>query len=198
MTAEPIPTDQRARILGEAERLFRHYGYSKTTMADIAEACQMSPANLYRFFASKSDLMEAICTQIIGEQERQLDNIVRSDGSASRRMERFIQQIHEHTLENFLDNRKVHEMVVVAMEERWHAIKAHLDRVCSMMEEIIKDGVRLGEFRQQDTARAAHCAQSAMVTLCHPVVVAQKLDDEERSTPEEIARFIVSALKADT
>jgi AcrR family transcriptional regulator len=198
MTIQQIPIDQRAHILGEAVRLFRHYGYSKTTMADIAEACQMSPANLYRFFASKADLMDAICTQIMGEQEHQLYKIVHSGESASRRMERLVQQVYKHTLENLLDDKKVHEMVVVAMQERWHAVKAHLDRVCAMTEEIIKDGVRLGEFRPQDTARAARCAQSAMATLCHPVIVAQKLDDEERSTPEEIARFIINALKADT
>ena len=33
--AEERP-DSRTRILNEAERLFRHYGYSKTTVADIA------------------------------------------------------------------------------------------------------------------------------------------------------------------
>lgn len=197
MTAQHDPVDQHALILAEAERLFRHYGYSKTTMADIAQACQMSPANLYRFFASKSALVEAICAHITGEAERRLYTIVRSDESASRRLERLIQHIHNYTLENFLDNKKVHEMVVVAMEEQWHAVKAHLDRVCSMIEEIITDGVRRGEFRQQDTARAACCAQSAMVCLCHPVIVAQKLDDEDRARPEEIARFIINALKAE-
>ena len=51
--------------LSEAERLFRVYGYSKTTVADIADAARMSPANVYRFFASKSDINNAICERII-------------------------------------------------------------------------------------------------------------------------------------
>ncbi len=41
------------RILDAAERLFRHYGYSKTTVADVARDLGMSPANIYRFFASR-------------------------------------------------------------------------------------------------------------------------------------------------
>lgn len=196
MIAEHAQSDTRLRILHEAERLFRHYGYSKTTMADIADSCQMSPANLYRFFSSKSDLIEAICGKVTMEAEQRLLEIVRADESASRRLERFIVEIHNHTLENLLDHKKVHEMVVVAMEQQWHAVKAHLDRVCGYIEQIIKDGVRLGEFPRQDTARAAKWAHSAMACLCHPVVVSQKLDDEARTTPAEMAGFIVRALKA--
>ena len=59
--------ETRKRILAEAERLFRLYGYTKTTVADIAEACRMSSANVYRFFASKSDINNAICERVIAE-----------------------------------------------------------------------------------------------------------------------------------
>ncbi len=196
MTVLQAPIETRDKILAEAERLFRHYGYGKTTMADIAEACRMSPANLYRFFASKSALVEAICGQVCSEAEGRLLQIARADKSASRRLERLIQEVHHHTLENLLDHRKVHEMVVVAMEEQWHVIKAHLDRVCSYIEMIIKDGIASGEFKPQDSARAAKCVHSSMAFLCHPALVAQKLDDEQRTTPEEMARYAVASLKA--
>src|SRR6516165_8891119 len=59
----------RERILTEAERLFRVYGYTKTTVADIAEATRMSPANVYRFFATKSDINNAICERVIAKGE---------------------------------------------------------------------------------------------------------------------------------
>ncbi len=196
MTAQQVQTDSKIRILTEAERLFRHYGYAKTTMADIAEACQMSPANLYRFFTSKSALTEAICSRMISEFEQSLFQIVRADKPAVERINYFIEAIHRHTVENLLDHAKVHEMVVVAMEEQWHAIKAHLDRVCSYIELIIQDGVRRGEFPEQDTALAAKCTHSAITYLCHPVVVAQKLDDDNQTRPDQMARFVVNALKA--
>lgn len=195
MSTQQPPIDNRIKILTESERLFRHYGYSKTTMADIADGCGMSAANLYRFFPSKLALVEAICSRIISESERRLYEIVRADAPASVRLERFIKQIHEYTLENLLDHRKVHEMVVVAMEEQWHAVRAHLDRVALYIGEIIKDGIATGEFRQQDVHRAAKCVHSAIACLCHPMIVAQKLDDEERPTPKEMAALVISALK---
>jgi AcrR family transcriptional regulator len=189
-------SDPRAKILEEAERLFRHYGYAKTTMVDIADACQMSPANLYRFFTSKSALVEAICGKMCCDAERRLLEIAHSGETASQRLERFIAEIHQHTLENLLDHRKVHELVVIAMEEQWHAVKAHLDRVCLYIQQIIEDGIAKGEFPKQDTARAAKCVHSAISTLCHPVIVAQKLDEEDRARPDEMAKFIINALKA--
>ena len=195
MNVQNVSNDSRLKILAEAERLFRHYGYSKTTMADIADACQMSPANLYRFFESKSALVEAICGQITTEAERRLFEIVRSDDTAANRLERFITAIHQHTLENLLDHKKVHEMVVIAMQEQWHVVKAHLDRVRLYIEQIIKDGIASGEFRQQDPVLAARCVHSATAYLCHPVVVAQKLDDEDRVPADQMAHFLVTALK---
>ena len=196
MNAQLPPIDSRVRILTEAERLFRHYGYSKTTMADIADGCDMSAANLYRFFPSKLALVEAICTRITAECERRLYEIVHADASASVRLERFIKEMYEFTLENLLDHRKVHEMVVVAMEEQWHAVRAHIERITVYIGEIIKDGEATGEFRQQDVRRAAKCVHAAIATLCHPILVAQKLDDDERPSPSEMAALVISALKA--
>ena len=195
-TAAPSQTEIREKILDQAEQLFRHYGYAKTTMADIAEGCKMSPANLYRFFASKSALVEGICCKVTRMAEQRLLTIVNSDASASRRLELFIAQMHQNTLENLLDHRKVHEMVLVAMEENWSAIKEHLGRVCTLIERLIREGMASGEFEQQDPVRTARTVQASLVCLCHPAVVAQKLEDENRAKPDELAAFVIRSLKA--
>ena len=188
--------ETRARILTEAERLFRHYGYGKTTIADISEACGMSAANVYRFFPSKSALMEAICSRIIADMERRIVEIVRMDAPASRRLTLLIQEIHRHTMENLIDHRKVHEMVVVAMEEQWMAIRSHIDRITAHIATLIRDGIARGEFPAKNVERTAKAVHTAIICFCHPAMVAQKLDDESRVTPEEMAAFLIGALKS--
>jgi AcrR family transcriptional regulator len=188
--------DTRTRILQEAERLFRHYGYGKTTIADIAQACGMSAANVYRFFPSKSALMEAICSQLIAAFEKGLHEVVRMPVPASERLTLFFLALQRHTTENLLDHHKVHEMVVVAMEEQWLAIRSHIDRVTGLIGEIIKDGIASGEFPPRDVGRTAKCVHTAVMCFCHPVVVAQKMDDESRAQPEEMAALLISALKS--
>jgi AcrR family transcriptional regulator len=43
----------RQRIVSEALRLFKRDGYEQTTMEAIAEAAEIAPRTLYRYFASK-------------------------------------------------------------------------------------------------------------------------------------------------
>jgi AcrR family transcriptional regulator len=187
--------ETRSRILEEAERLFRVYGYSKTTVADIAQACRMSPANVYRFFTSKSAINNAICERLIAEDEEALKGIARLPIPASERITRLVVELNRRSVQNFIDNKKVHEMVMVALEERWEAIREHIHRTRDIFGTVIQDGIDSGEFRQQDVKRAAECACAAMAPLRHPVMLVQCMDDPDKPTPAEMAGFINQALK---
>ncbi len=196
MTPAPTADETRARIVAEAERLFRHYGYSKTTVADIADACAMSSANVYRFFASKSAIIQAICCVIISDLESQLHRIASADAPASQRLTQLIELLARHTAETLTHEKKVHEMAVVAMEEHWGVIERHLELIKTLIAGIIASGIEAGEFRRQDPKQAARCVHFALVGLKHPVVAAQCGRDPETPTPSEMAAFILSALKA--
>jgi AcrR family transcriptional regulator len=62
-------TGVREQILVTAERLFREIGYQKTTVADIAKALRMSPANVYRFFDSKKSINAGVARRLMSEVE---------------------------------------------------------------------------------------------------------------------------------
>jgi AcrR family transcriptional regulator len=196
MTPAPTADETRARIVTEAERLFRHYGYSKTTVADIADACAMSSANVYRFFASKSAINEAICGAIISNFEVRLRKAASADAPASKRLTELIELLARNTADMLSHEKKVHEMVVVAMEENWGAIERHLDFIETLIASIVASGIESGEFRRQDPKQAARCVHFALVGLKHPVVAAQCGADPDTPTPSEMAAFILSALKA--
>src|SRR5687768_10701647 len=48
-------TANRQRILDEAAHLFAAKGFPRTTIVELATACQCSKALLYHYFASKED-----------------------------------------------------------------------------------------------------------------------------------------------
>jgi hypothetical protein len=86
-------------------------------------------------------------------------------------------------------------MVIVAMEERWESIRSHIHRVAGLITTIIEDGIAKGEFRPQDARRSAECVSAAMASMCHPMLLAQCMNDPDKATPVEMAEFIVAALR---
>lgn len=185
-----------ARILDAGEKLFRHYGYSKTNVADIAKDLGMSPANIYRFFSSKVEIHQAICGRMLSQAYDASKAILEEKGvSAEERLRRWVHMTHRLTVDTMLDQEKVHEMVVVALERDWVVIDQHLNRLHDLVAVTIREGIEAGEFRDQDPDSAARCFGGATVLLCHPQMVAQCLAKTNRATPEELVEFALAALR---
>ena len=62
--------ENAARILIETERLLRIYGHRKVTVADIADACGFSAANVYRYFSSRRVMLDTLASHYLHEIER--------------------------------------------------------------------------------------------------------------------------------
>ncbi|MEI2298531.1 TetR family transcriptional regulator [Ensifer sp. MJa1] len=195
IVVEQTRQDNITRILDAAERLFRHFGYSKTNVADIARDLGMSPANIYRFFASKTEIHQALCGRMLAASYQMAEDICRQPLSASERLRRYVHAQHQMTVELMLDDTKVHEMVIVAIESEWHVIDKHIDRIDKLLADVIREGIAAGEFPEQDADVASRCFGAATVTLCHPQMVAQCLSKENRPSPEDLIEFAIKALK---
>jgi AcrR family transcriptional regulator len=70
----------RAAIREHALRLFREQGYSGTTVEQIAEAAEVSPATFYRYFPTKEDVvlqddLDIITTEALDAQPPELSPI---------------------------------------------------------------------------------------------------------------------------
>lgn len=194
-TIEATRQENISRILDSAERLFRHYGYSKTNVADVARDLGMSPANIYRFFASKTEIHQAVCGRMLAGSYQQALEISRLPISAADRLRQYLYTQHQLVVTAMLDQEKVHEMVIVAIERDWHVIEKHIDRIQELIEEIIRQGIAAGEFAEQDPGIASRCFGAATVNMCHPQMVAQCLSKPNRATPEELIEFVIKALR---
>lgn len=79
MTATPAEKRalaQRERILTAAQKCFIEHGFHAASMANIADAADMSPGLIYRYFGSKSQIVLAIIEQqlqLAREEMHQLD-----------------------------------------------------------------------------------------------------------------------------
>lgn len=192
---DAIRQENMTKILDSGERLFRHFGYAKTNVADIARDLGMSPANIYRFFSSKTEIHQAICLRMLDGIYHQAVEITQLPISAADRLRQYVRAQYQFTLAAMLDHEKVHEMVVVAIERDWHVIEKHIDRLHDLIEEMIRQGIAAGEFADQDPVMASRCFGAATLGLCHPQMVAQCLSKENRAMPDDLIEFAIKALR---
>jgi AcrR family transcriptional regulator len=188
-------TDVRERILVIAERLFREIGYQKTTVADIAKALHMSPANVYRFFDSKKSITAGVARRLMGEVEQASQVIVRKPDSATARLRKLFETMHRMNCERFVGDSKMHEMVAVAMEENWDVCQKHIDWLIGMTADVIGDGVASGEFYTPDIGGAALCVLTAMLRFIHPQLIAEFVD-KPTATLDQMIDFVITGLSA--
>jgi AcrR family transcriptional regulator len=190
------PDDTRARIMETAEALFRRLGFAKTTVADIAAGLDMSPANVYRFFASKDAIVEAICKRCLSEVEDRIWAIARSKAPAAQRMERLVLEILRYHKENLVGDQRVAELVVAAIENSWETIRAHKDALSNVTELILRDGVAAGEFEPVDPRDTANLIMQSVVVFTHPLLLGQCPDElpiiEARA--RDSVRFLLRAI----
>jgi AcrR family transcriptional regulator len=193
LVSEHIETDTRERILVVAERLFREIGYQKTTVADIAKALRMSPANVYRFFDSKKAINEGVACSLMGEVEAAARAIQAKPGPATERLRELLTTIHRMNSERYVGDSKLHEMVEIAMEESWDVCVAHMQRVTETIGVVIAEGAASGEFEVQDVPLAAMCACTAMIRYFHPQMIAQSVNKPGPSI-DQMIDFVLDGL----
>ncbi|MEB2845480.1 TetR family transcriptional regulator [Rhizobiales bacterium RZME27] len=193
--AADVRSENVERILDTAERLFRHYGYTKTNVADIAKELGMSPANIYRFFASKAEIHQALARRMLAASYDLAVISIQGAKTAADGLRAYALGQHRMTLETMLHENKVHEMVVIAIAQQWQVIEEHIERVRVLVADRIEQGIKAGEFRQQDADVASDCFMQATVALCHPQIIADCLSEGRRATPEDLVEFALRALR---
>ena len=146
--------ETRQCILVAAWDHFRQIGFRKTTIADIAGTLGMSSANIYRFFPSKDALTEAICRNMLGGLLETVRAAAAGPGRGGERIGAVLMILHRNHRDQMTHQKRVHEVVAVAMEENWGAIEEFLDACDAMVGDLVAEGQAGGEFGPGDPAIA--------------------------------------------
>lgn len=159
----------REQILDAAMNRIKHYGYGKTTMSEIARDCDMSAGNIYRFFASKLDIAEAMARQFNAELYQSYSEIARSDAPPAQRLRKVFHYSLDQTFDAIEREAKILEVAEVLGEERPLFMNEGLAQERIYLCTILEDGVERGDFAAiEDCNYTAEMIQSALMKYRFP------------------------------
>ena len=159
----------RERILEAATKRFKHYGYAKTSMAEIAADLQMSPGNLYRYFPGKIDIALAIADHGVEKQMAQLREAIDTPGApVILRLRNFFHTDMVCTYEMIEKDPRTFELAQIIKTERPAWINERLAQEREIINGLLAEGVAAGEFDIDDIPYASEMLQSALMKFRYP------------------------------
>ncbi len=156
----------RERLIEVARQLFARKGVEHTTMLDIANASEKGRRTLYTYFKNKREIHQAVIEQeseLLVARERQIQASALSatsklEGVMRTRFETILAQqprgVEQLSLRHLLDSNRAGKAKKLAAQKE-------LD----ILQHILREGIKSGEFNPQQTARLA----PLVILLAHAI-----------------------------
>ena len=183
-------------ILKAALQRFEQYGYSKTTMSEIAGDCAMSAANIYRYFENKLAIGAQLSMRCLAEERAALSSVIAEDVPAAIRMERFVLASLEHTFLRWSQKPRINELVEAVARERIDVVNSHVEAKQTLLAQLIEDGIRRNEFAASDPAITAHAVLAAITLFGVPLFMQLKPYEEFQALAKSVAELMLGGLLA--
>jgi AcrR family transcriptional regulator len=190
----PVEHGVRDQIVDAARAHFSRFGYSKTTVADLAKAIGFSKAYIYKFFDSKQAIGQAICVQCLERIVATGEAGIADGKTASEKFRRFFNGIILKSAELLFEEELLYDIAAHAAEERWPSVVAYLDRAETLVKEIILLGRETGEFeRKTPVDETSEAILLVMQSFMNPLMLKHNLS-ELPEAPTKVVNLVLRSL----
>jgi len=184
-----------SQIVEAAKKRFSHFGYGKTTMAEVATDCSMSPGNLYRFFPGKLDIAEAIATEDYEKHLAALRKLAVTPGKNAReRLHDFLFEELRRTYHKLEKDPRAYEMALVISRERPEFANWMMANERKILVELMTESERTGEFVVDDKEFVAEMIQAATMKFRYPQLWSKLTLPKLERELEGVLKLLISGL----
>jgi AcrR family transcriptional regulator len=188
---------QRQRILDAAEVVIRRHGPGKTNVVDVARELGQTHASVYRYFASKAELFDALVERWLARVSEPLERIARGEGPAGDRLRAWLMALFRAKVRKITADPELFSTYQAIVAESPRAVAHHLAMLDDHVVAIIADGVAAGEFPPDtDPRRAARAILSGSLRFHHPMLLAQAPGPPGEQEAEDVFTLLVAGLRS--
>ena len=188
--------DMREKILAAAGDLLRRHGPAKTGVVDVARACGMSHANVYRHFSSKAALLDAVAGRWLAAIVAPLEAIVEAGGPAPARLEAWLLALAEAKRRKVLDDPELFETYQGLVSAMRHVVAEHVGHLQAQVAAIVAQGVARGDYRVADPQAAAAAVLAATAVFHTPRHVKARGGASARDEARRVIALVNAGLAA--
>ena len=193
---EETTEEIKHNILDKAFARFGHFGFGKTTMAEIAKDCEMSAGNLYRYFENKKEIGAGCAKRCMQQKLELVREIVRNHRiKPEKKLQAFALEVLEYMHHQFSDQPAVMELVDFISRERWDIVLQYMEQERSLLSEILSEGNRSGDFNIPDVLGTAKWIQAALIKFIAPRYMDAFTLEELRNEAIGVTAILTKGLK---
>lgn len=168
------------------------------TIIGIARAMGMSHANVYRYFPSKTAIVDAVLDGWLSRVEKFIQGTAEIEGTAAERIERVVIELHQRRRAKFQQEPELYESFRRVIVSRPAAVAKRQEKIAAVFRKLVEQGIRDGEFRPVDPVEAATVLEDSTAFFLHPAVMPSALNNRGEERARNVVRHVLAAFAIET
>jgi AcrR family transcriptional regulator len=186
----PAKPSTDLRLLDLATEHVRRHGAARLTVTEIADAAGMSHANVYRYFRSKTALLDAVTNAWLAPLEASLRVIADAPDPVYDKLERLLFAIHRAYNDKLATDPKIFDLFCAAAQAQTDIARRHQQRITRALHHILEEGSGSGAYAIDDQAAAIHVVLDGMHRFLTPVAVRNDVDIPRAQLEKRASRML--------
>ncbi|MGK5556084.1 TetR family transcriptional regulator [Actinomadura kijaniata] len=186
-------------ILAATEEVLRRHGPEKATVVDVARALNVSHAAVYKHFASKQALREAVTRRWL-DRSRDALAVIAADRAVppARRLRGWLHAVLAVKQAKIREDPELFAAYGILAAENSSVATDHVADLLGQLTAIIADGAADGGFRADDAEATARAVFHATARFHHLAHTAEWQDPGIAAELDEVCDLLLEGLRART
>lgn len=158
----------RAHLLDLTEHMLRERGGGVLSLSELAAEAGMSPANIYRFFASKEALFESVAERWFAPKVAIMEEVTASEGAIEKRLYDFFARRFVLMRDSYLAEPELFKRYLDLGEEHEETVRGYVDLGDHYLAILVAQGMEEGYFQGLSIDRTVSLINLMVSPFCNP------------------------------
>lgn len=191
-----LTMERKQTIVTTARRHFSRYGFSKTTMEEIARDCEITKPTLYNHFASKADLFRAVIDSEQNACYNLIEETVKDVTTASDKLYAYA-EMQIQSLKKFLLLGELSRQAFLDLHpEVVKVYSIYRTKEEELIQRWVDEGIRSKEFVSTGSRNAARIFYLIIAAIKFDVLALRDVNSEEITADDPRVKLLAGELKS--